>query len=278
MSNASSRFVRVLIFALGFTVLEITSFDTFAPVEVVLSFFGGVLIALTLAWISSQTRLQKTALIIMVWVVLCVVEFSNVVEGYFFTTILSDPAVLGGSLLRSLLGTLVQAAMAGALFLPATHNGTLSSQLSSYFKQREFASWIWRIAVASAAYLPVYFFFGALISPYVIPYYSDPSLGLRIPSFTVILPLELFRGLLYAASLLSIFASVWVRRRTLLVMVASLLYIPGALVPLMLQYAIANRLQIISLPASILPFHLVEILADSIVYAAIATYLLARKR
>lgn len=259
----------MLVFALGFTVLEVSTLGALAPIDVALIFLGGVLIALPLAWMSSQTRLRRTALIIMIWVMLFILESSDVVEGYFFTTLLSNPAALGGSLLRSLLGTLVQGAMAGALFLPAAHSGTLSSELSGYLKQRGFASWVWRIAVASAAYLPVYFFFGALISPFVIPYYSDPSLGLRIPSFTVIIPLELFRGFLYASCLLPIFASVWARRRTLVAMIASLLYIPGALVPLMLQS---------TLPASILPFHVVEILADSLVYATIAVYLLARKR
>lgn len=257
----------MLIFALGFTVVEIAMFERLDVFGVVLSFLGGVLIALPLAWMSSKTRLKRTSLSVVVWVVLFVVEFSDVVEGYFFTTLLSDPAVLGGSLLRSLLGTLVQGLMAGALFLPATHSNTLFSELSGFLKGRGFASWVWRIAVASAAYLPVYFFFGALISPFVIPYYSDPSLGLRIPSFNVIIPLELFRGLLYAAALLPLFASVWARRRTMLAIIASVLYVPGALVPLMIQS---------TLPTSILPFHLVEILADSLVYGTIATYLLAR--
>ncbi len=260
--------VRVLIFALGFTLLEIGMLGTLALVDVALSFLGGIFIGLLLAWMSSTTRLQKSALIAMVWLALFIVEFSDVVEGYFFTTLLSEASVLLNSFLRSLLSTLVQGVMAGALFLPENHNTNLGSELSSYFKDRLSASWVWRIAVASVAYFPVYFLFGALISPFIIPYYTDPSLGLRIPPLTVIIPLELFRGFLYVASLLPIFAAVWAGRGTVCAVVVLILYIPGALVPLMTQPF---------LPAGIVPIHLIEILADSVVYGAIATYLLGRK-
>jgi hypothetical protein len=117
-------------------------------------------------------------------------------------------------------------------------------------------------------YFPVYFFFGALISPFVVPYYTNPSSGLKIPSFTVLIPLELLRGFLYVISLLSLFATIRASRRTVFAIIASFLYVPGALVPLMVPH---------SLPAEILPFHLVEILADSIVYGAVITWLLGRK-
>jgi hypothetical protein len=273
LTSTSSLFVRVIIFALGFALLE-TGVRFLGGAQLGLadaawSFVGGMFIALLFAWALPKTRLKTLDLIVLVWLALFVVqEFSNMLEGYFFTTYYPSVSVLVGAVFSSLLTTLVQGVMAGALFLPETHDRGLVSELSSYLKQRSPASWAWRIPVASLAYFPIYFFFGALISPFVVPYYTNPSFGLRIPPFTLMIPLEFLRGFLYVMSLLTIFAAIKTSRRTLSAVIAFILYVPGALVPLML-----NR----SLPPEIVPFHLVEILADSAFYGAVTTYLLGRK-
>jgi hypothetical protein len=273
LTSTSSLFVRVLLFALGFTFLEI-GLRFLGESQLVLadfawSFIGGMFIALLLAWALPKTRLKRLDLTVLVWLVLFVVQqFNNVVEGYFFTNLYRSVSIFLGAVFLSLLTTLVEAVMAGALFLPEPHDRALVSELSSYLKDRSSASWAWRIAVASVAYFPIYFFFGALISPFVVPYYTNPSLGLRIPPFTVMIPLEFFRGVLYVLSLLPIFAAIKATRRTSYAVIACILYVPGALVPIIL-----NR----SLPSSIVPFHLVEILADSVVYGAFTTYFLGRK-
>jgi hypothetical protein len=194
-------------------------------------------------------------------------QFNNALEGYFFTALYPSVSIFAGSVLSSLGTTLVEGIVAGVLFLPEIHDKSLVSELSSYLRERSSASWGWRIVVGSVAYFPIYFFFGAFIWPFVAPYYANPSLGLRIPPFTVIIPLEFFRGFLYVMSLLTVFAATNASRRTVFAVVASILYVPGALVPLMSQR---------SLPPAIVPFHLVEILADSIVYGAILAYLLGR--
>lgn len=273
LTPSSPLFVRVLAFGLGFTLLEIgVGFIRGAQLllaNVAWVLAGGLLLALMLAWTLPKTRLKRLHLVVLVWSVLFVVEnFNNALEGYFFTSQISSVSVFVGGVLLFLLTTLVEGAMAGVLFLPHIHDMSLGSELSAYFKERAQASWSWRIVVGSVAYFPVYFFFGALISPFVVPYYSNPSLGLRIPPFTVIIPLEFIRGFLYVISLLAVFAAIRASRRTLFAVIASVLYVPGALVPLL-----ANR----SLPPEIVPYHLVEILADSVVYGAILTRLFARK-
>jgi hypothetical protein len=266
-------FVRVLLFALGFAVLEIglrfLGEGQLVLADVAWSFAGGMFIALLLAWALPKTRLKRLDLIVLVWFVLFVVQqFNNMVEGYFFTNLYRSVSIFVGAVFLSLLTTLVEGVMAGAVFLPEFHDRGLVFELSSYLKERSSASWAWRIAVASVAYFPIYFFFGALISPFVVPYYTNPSLGLRIPPFTVMVPLEFLRGVLYVMSLLPIFAAIKASRRTLSAVIACILYVPGALVPIIL-----NR----SLPPGIVPFHLVEILADSVVYGAFTTYFLVRK-
>ena len=265
---------RVLLFALVYAVLDLAvrifvrgqlTLDLFAW-----SFGGGILIALLLAWMLPKTELRRPDLIAVVWLFLFIVaKFSNLLEGYFFTAFYPSVSAFAGAVVSSLLTTLAYGIMAGALFHSETHNTSLASELSSYFKQRSHASWGWRVLLGAIAYFPVYFLFGALISPFVVPYYTNPSLGLKIPSFSVMIPLELLRGFLYVISLLSLFATIRAGRRTVFAAIASVLYVPGALVPLMAPN---------SLPAEILPFHLVEILADSIVYGAVITRLLSRNQ
>lgn len=273
MRSLSSLSVRVLGFAVAFTCLEIdvrlVRGDQVAPIYVTWSFAGGILVAILFAWMLPRTRLRTVDRIILVWLVVFVVQqFNNMVEGYFFTNLYPSVSPFVGAVFLSLLTTLAQGIMAGLLFVPEIQDGNLVSELSSYFKERTPASWAWRIAAASVMYFPIYFIFGALISPFIIPYYTDPSLGLRLPPFTVIIPLELFRGFLYVMSLLPVVAVIRATRRSLLAIIASILYVPGALLPLMSQQ---------SLPAGIVPFHLIEILADSILYGAAITYLLVRK-
>jgi hypothetical protein len=272
MRNMSSL-VSVFLFALGYAILELSVRlfvqDQLALDFVAWSFAGGILVALLLAWMLPETELRRLDLIAVVWLVLFIVaRFNNVLEGYFFTSVFASVSVFVSEVFLSLLTTLVQAIMAGVLFIAEVPSRSLISDLSSYVEERKFVSWAWRIVAASIVYFPVYFIFGALISPFVVPYYTNPSSGLKIPSFTVIIPLELLRGFLYVISLLSLFATIRGSRKTVFAAIASVLYVPGALVPLMVPH---------SLPAEILPFHLVEILADSIVYGALITWLLSRK-
>jgi hypothetical protein len=107
-----------------------------------------------------------------------------------------------------------------------------------------------------------------LVSPIVIPYYRGPSFGLVVPPFTVIIPLEIVRGLMYVACLLPIAAAVGSDRRTMATALTGMLFIPGALMPLLADQG---------LPTPIIPFHLVEIFADSAVYGYVLARLLEAK-
>ncbi len=141
--------------------------------------------------------------------------------------------------------------------------------MKEYLSTRTSSSWILRIAVGSVAYYPIYFFFGLLITPFVLPYYNDPSFGLRIPSFAVIIPVELFRGFVYTLVLLPLLATVVGGRTTKFIALATMLYIPGGLIVLL-----GNTL----MPAQIIPFHGIEILADSIVYGLVLSRILSQPK
>jgi hypothetical protein len=64
-------------------------------------------------------------------------------------------------------------------------------------------SWALRFGIAALSYVPIYFAFGMIVAPFVLPYYNNSALGLNlaVPGFGVILPLEIGRGLLYALTL-----------------------------------------------------------------------------
>ena len=57
--------------------------------------------------------------------------------------------------------------------------------------QKTAVSWAWRLGVAALSYLPIYFAFGMIVAPFVLPYYNNPDLGLHlaVPGIGVILPL-----------------------------------------------------------------------------------------
>jgi len=261
----------VLFFALPFALLEVWHGGLLSSLGVfnfVTTLTGGVLIGGLLVWISGKMQLRRFDYFILISLMLFVVEaFSNYVEAIFFTTMFADLSVLTAAVVLALLLSFVEGGLAAMLFLPEIHDRSLFAELSGYFSERRWSSWLWRILLGSAAYFPIYFFFGMLISPFIMPYYSDPSLGLKIPSFAVMIPVELFRAFLYVITMLGIFSTVRVKRWTMAAIVGLILYVPGGLVPLMVQH---------TLPPQIVPFHMIEIFADSIVYGIVLTRLLNR--
>ncbi len=228
--------------------------------------FNGAILTGFLGWLVPKIRLRPQSLTLLVWLELLVVEFlNNYVEGYFFTNLYNNATILAQSVVSALISSVI-VATAAALLVGNGVTGIVPS-LKEHFSTRTRNSWILRIAVGSVAYFPIYFFFGALISPFVLPYYNNASFGLRIPPFTVIIPVELFRGFVYTLVLLPLLATIEGGRTTKFIALAALLYVPGALIALL-----GNPL----LPAQIIPFHALEILADSVVYGFVLSRILNR--
>ncbi len=226
---------------------------------------GGILTGF-LAWLIPKLRLSRWSLTLLVWLELLVIRFlNNYVEGYFFTNMFDKAAVLVQSVASASISSVISAT-AGALLLGYGAEG-ITASLKEHFSTRGRNSWILRIAVGSVAYFPIYFFFGVLITPFVLPYYNNPSFGLRIPSFAVLIPVELFRGFVYTLVLLPLLATICGGRATKFIALAAMLFIPGGLIVLL-----GNPL----LPAPIIPFHALEILADSIVYGFVLSRILSR--
>jgi hypothetical protein len=221
-----------------------------------------------LAWLIPKIRLSRWSLTLLVWLELLVVGFlNNYVEAFFFTNMFDNPAVLMQSMTSAIISSAVSATTSALLLGHGATN--IMTLLKDHFATRTRNSWILRIAIGSVAYFPIYFFFGALITPFILPYYNNPSFGLRIPPFAVMIPVELFRGFAYTLVLLPLLATIVASRTTKFVSLAAMLYIPGGLIALL-----GNQL----MPAQIIPFHALEILADSVVYGLVLSRILGTPR
>jgi hypothetical protein len=223
------------------------------------SLLAAAVTAVFLVWLVPKIRLSLVSLALLLWLDLFAVEYMiNYIEGVFFTTMFE------GSYLN-IVKVVVFAAMvsgivaASASFLLGRRDGTsgIRTSLRKHLSTRAGRSWVLRIVAASVVYFPIYFFFGLLVTPFVLPYYNNPSSGLVIPSFLVMVPVELFRGFLFVLVLLPLLATTAGGKNTKGAVLAAMLYIPGGFVAL---------LGGTSLPPAIIPFHATEILADSIVY------------
>lgn len=224
----------------------------------------GATLSVYLVWLVHSLNLKISHAIAVVWLNLFVIRFlSNFIEGYFFTDVFSN---LGNLVLTTLYAGLFTALSSIAIvlvyFFPRPRK-SLSENLRTMFSRDSATAWIIRILAAGPLFLAVYFAFGMMVSPFVYQYYSDPSLGLKIPPFSLMIPVEIVRGIIYGLVLLPLLASVRFGRLNSFICASMMLFVPGALLPLLKS----------PLPAPIIPFHLVELLADSLVFGLIITWL-----
>jgi hypothetical protein len=257
---------RVLILGIILSLIYSRAFSfTLIPV------FEGFVLAIFLAWFISKMDLKPRSAFILVWFSLFVVGyFNNLLEAYFFTKQYQSESFIM-AMLFSLFIALLESACAILLLRPEGSRD-ITAALKSHMNSRTGSSWVKRIIAASAVYFMIYFIFGLMVSPFVMPYYSQPSSGLVIPSLTTMIPLELLRGFIYAVVLLVVFAGIKTGERLNFTVASALLYIPGAFLPLI------SSMMSLSFIYAVAPYHMVEILADSVVYGYAASRLIGAKR
>jgi hypothetical protein len=175
--------------------------------SLVSSLVAGTLTGLTLGPLSSRLRLPFFGRACL-WLNLVLVlnGLINMIEALFFTTI--PHAQLASSLAILAFGQIAVAVLLALLFRPQRTGPGLLTKLRETLAQRTAVSWAWRFGLASLSYLPIYYLFGMIVAPFVLPYYDNPDLGLNltVPRIGVILPLEIGRGFLYALTLFPLIA------------------------------------------------------------------------
>jgi hypothetical protein len=235
--------------------------------SVIASIMSGVLLSVVLGFIFSNFSYRRRTRIGVAWLSLFIIQFfSNFVEAVFFTTSLPDVMTFAGACIVGLIVSLLEAALTGLLFFSDKTNSSLKTTLAQYFNKSTKTDWVKRVLIGSIAYFPIYYTFGSIIAPLVLGFYNDPTqgTGLVVPSLSIIIPLEVFRGLLFIVALIPIIASLKVSRRTMLLCLTSFIYLVGAFVPF-IAYS--------TLPLFLRLVHGAEILADSIAYSAVLNYL-----
>ena len=264
MTNIKSAF-RVLVLGIILTLIYSRTFSfTLIPV------FEGFVLAIFLAWFISKVDLKPASAFILVWYSLFIIGyFNNLLEAYFFTKVYQSESFIM-AILISLFSALLESTCAILLLRPEGSRD-ITAALKSHISSRTGSYWVKRIIAASAVYFLIYFIFGLMVSPFVMPYYSQPSSGLVIPSITLMIPLELLRGFIYDVVLLVVFAGIKTEQRLNFAVASALLYIPGAFLPLI------SSMMSLSFISAVAPYHMVEILADSVVYGYAASRLIGAK-
>lgn len=185
-------------------------------------------------------------------------------EGAIFTT-------LGGMASIPVLfipPCLLFAAAVTALFKPTPTGLPPHATVRRFFRDRTPRRWALRLLAATLAFPVVYWTFGLMVAPFVMPYYQQGQFDLSIPSPGVIVLTQFARGLLFLAGSVPILILWSGSRRQLVLALGLAFYMLVGLFGMVQSYWLAPTLQIL---------HNTEILADSMVYALAIALLLARK-
>ncbi len=258
--------------------LRLPAFSVGSPadpgVSLVVTFVSGVLFGLVLGPLAARLPLRLPERIGVLFLTLFILnQLTNVIEALFFTTI---PAVEWSfSLFVSAVEHAGLAVLLALLYRPQSGLRSVFAVLGELLSRRGWLDWLARFAAAAVLFVVVYLFFGMVVAPYVVPFYQNPALGLRlaIPGFNVILPLEVGRGLLHALVLFPLIALLregTARSRWgIAFWIASVLVVLGSWIPMLSSSF---------WPAEMRVAHGLELMADGIVYGLLLVRLMAPGR
>jgi hypothetical protein len=224
-----------------------------------------LILALTLSFISRGLSggfvTRWLILAALVWIVYAL---NNYLEASIFSTFAAASRFM---LVVFLVASICGGAAAALLFAPGASGTSFAADLRAYREQHAIWGWLWRALAALAAFPAIYLFFGSLIAPLVIDYYRQQSLGLVLPSWGQMIPMQILRSLLFLLACLPVLIAWQQSRRGLLLSLGWALFVLVGLL---------NLMQAVWLPANLRLVHTLEILADSFVYAWVLVILFRR--
>jgi hypothetical protein len=155
------------------------------------------------------------------------------------------------------------------LFRPRHQGERFSVNLSRFLASRSQMAWAWRALAAYLAFPVIYFTFGMAIQPFVVEYYRQQYSLLILPSVGVILAVQAIRSLLFLAASLPVLIAWSGSRPRLAILLGFALFVLVGLFHLIQAYWLPSSLRLV---------HGVEILSDSLLYAAVLVLLMTRDR
>jgi hypothetical protein len=251
----------ILSSAAGLPMPEMPAGSDAATIQTALMFASG-LVAVCLALLSRRLAknfvLRWLSMAALVWLAYGV---NTYLEAKMFTTYASASII---TIMMSLMAGLSSGAAAAWLFAPVVKSEPIRTNLAPFFRQFTRTGWVWRCLAAIAAFPAIYYFFGSLISPIVLPYYQQPGGSLVIPALGTLLPVLFLRSFIFLVSCFMILAT-WqdTRLSLFLILGATMFMLVGGIGMLLGSF----------LPAFLRMVHSVEILADSLSYVAVLTWL-----
>ena len=189
---------------------------------------------------------------------------NTVIEGIFFSSYVTEPWF---NLVSFTPSVLLCAGVTAWLF--PVHNRTASflHAWRTHFQQRTASAWAWRLLVAAVSFMPIYYFFGTLVVPFVGDYYQQGAFGLAVPPLATLLTVLMVRSVLFFVACLPVVVAWQGTKWNLWLSLGFALFVLVGLI-----YMLAGTW----LPPSMRVIHALEILADSFVHAAALVWLLGK--
>lgn len=183
--------------------------------------------------------------------------FSSYETGPWFSVINFTPAIL------------LCAGVTAWLFTPRSTAPLTRATWQAFFSHFPRSQWAWRLPLAALLFMPVYYFFGLLVLPFVGNYYDQGAFGLTVPPLGILLGVLALRSLLFLLASLPIVVA-WQGKRLDLILSLGIAHF----VLVGLLYMLAATWMSPWLRTA----HSLEILADSLVYVALLAWLLQSPR
>ncbi|GAA4263575.1 hypothetical protein [Dactylosporangium darangshiense] len=234
-----------------------------APLPLLLAVAAGAVGALSIGPLAQRLRLATVPRFVVIALLAYLLgTVTNEVEAILFIKNSSPMVLLTGAILA--LGLAIPVTL---FWPPKDTDDTVGSALRSSLASRHWWSWVWRIAVATLLWVPVYFVFAAADAPFVHRYYHETGTTFTIPSNGVLASAELSRGLLHALVLGALAALLRANRRVTWWWLAVAFAALNAWLPLV---------QRADWPYYLRTANIVEITCDAVAYGGLVALLLTR--
>ncbi len=251
---------------LGFTPPEIPA-GTDAGTIAIWFLLGSMFLAAFLAPLSR--RLQAGGLTRWLFLSLFVWVFAAagmVLESFFFMTTGAVSSLENAlfTLLNFLLPALFLSGMVASLFRPAPDTVRAPRSVAPVFQ-----GGLWRVLIALLAYPLIYFAFGLLVQPLIGDFYATGQYELTTPTWGQMIPLQLARSLLFLLVSLPMLARWNGSRRSLWFSLGGAIFACTGFMAVLTAYWFPWQMRL---------FHGLELLADSLLYAGVLTWLFTQEQ
>lgn len=186
-----------------------------------------------------------------------------VIEMRMFTTFLAH----GGAVIV-VVSTILPALLCGLglsyLMKLQPAEPSLTGKIRSFFAAHSPASWVGRFVIAIALFVVIFFLFGMMVAPIVVPTYRAGGFGLTLPPVSTFLPVEFIRSAFFLLACFP-FLFLWKGSRGSLVFSLGLAF--------WVLTGLFGLLQVFWFPPALRIAHSLETGADAFVYAALLVFL-----